>query len=140
MERYKSISVFLLRIVIGWHLLYEGLTKLFLPAWSAEGFLKSSYGFMSGIFHALANDPTSLQIINVLNVWGLILIGTGLFLGIFIRISTVAGIVLLMLYYFAYPPFGNPLASPSEGHLFIVDKLFIETAALIFLFFYSEKG
>ena len=36
MAKYKSITLVVLRIVIGWHLLYEGLTKLFAPVWSAE--------------------------------------------------------------------------------------------------------
>ena len=137
MERHKSISLFLLRIVIGWHLLYEGLTKLFSSAWTAEGFLKSSYGFMSGFFHALASDPTSLQIINFLNIWGLILIGTGLFLGIFIRISAISGIVLLMLYYFAYPPFSMPpFVSNPEGHYWIINRNLIEAIALGLIFFH----
>jgi hypothetical protein len=32
------------------------------------------------------------------------------------------------------------MMNASEGHLFIVDKLFIEAAALLFLFFFKEKG
>ena len=137
MERYKSVSLFLLRIVIGWHLLFEGLTKLFSSAWSAEGFLKGSYGFLSGFFHALASNPASISVVNFLNIWGLILIGTGLFLGIFIRFSTIAGVVLILLYYFAYPPFNEPpFLNNPEGHYWIINRNLIEAIALGMIFFY----
>ncbi|MBC8004827.1 MAG: hypothetical protein H7X84_05090, partial [Verrucomicrobia bacterium] len=56
------------------------------------------------------------------------------------RYAALAGAFLLTLYYFAYPPFGNPMMNASDGHLFMVDKLFIEAAALLFLFFYREQG
>ncbi len=136
MAKYKSFSLLLLRIVIGWHLLYEGFAKLFSPTWTAEGFLQNSYGFLSGFFHALTTSPASIGIVNFLNVWGLILIGTALFLGIFIRFSSIMGIVLLMLYYFAYPPFNVPLfvANP-EGHYWIINRNLIEAIALLIVFF-----
>lgn len=136
MAKYKSISLLLLRVVIGWHLLYEGLAKLFSPTWSAAGFLQNSYGFLSGFFHALATSPASIGIVNFLNIWGLILIGTALFLGIFIRFSSIMGIVLLMLYYFAYPPFNVPLfiANP-DGHYWIINRNLIEAIALFIVYF-----
>jgi len=137
MAKYKSITLVVLRIVIGWHLLYEGLTKLFAPAWSAEGFLKGSYGFLSGLFHALAANPTAMTIVNFLNVWGLILIGTALFLGVFVRIAAVSGIALLLLYYFAYPPFNVTLfLNHPEGHYWIINRNLIEAIALGMVFFY----
>lgn len=137
MAKYKSISLLLLRIVIGWHLLYEGLSKLFTPGWSAAGFLKGSYGFLSGLFHALAANPAAMDVVNFLNVWGLILIGTGLFLGILVRYSAISGIVLLGLYYFAYPPFNVPpfLTNP-EGHYWIINRNLIEIIALGLVFFH----
>ena len=73
-------------------------------------------------------------------MWGLLFIGLALFIGLFSRFASLSGILLLTLYYFAYPPFGNPMLNAADGHLFIVDKLFIEAAALLFLFFYREKG
>jgi uncharacterized membrane protein YphA (DoxX/SURF4 family) len=139
MAKYKSISLLVLRIVIGWHLLYEGLTKLFTPAWSAEGFLKGSYGFLSGLFHALVSNPTSIEVVNFLNIWGLILIGTGLFLGLFIRISAISGILLLLLYYFAYPPFNVPLLTANpEGHYWIINRNLVEAVALCIVYFYPS--
>jgi hypothetical protein len=68
------------------------------------------------------------------------LIGLALFIGIFIRFAAAAGALLLALYYFAYPPFGDSLFTMSEGHLFIVDKNFVECMALLFILFFKEKG
>lgn len=56
------------------------------------------------------------------------------------RFAAIAGAVLLALYYFAYPPFGVSLLSTTESHLYIVDKIFIEGIALLFIVFYKENG
>ena len=133
----KIITV--LRIAIGWHFLYEGLIKLFAENWSAENYLGNTYGFLSGFYHWLAASPGLLAVVNFLNIWGLILIGLALFLGIVIRWSSLFGVALLVLYYFAYPPFGVSLLG-SDGSTYIINQLFIEAAALVFFFFSMEKG
>ena len=91
---YTFLSI--LRIAIGWHFLYEGLTKLFDPSWTAAGFLQSATGPLSGIFQAMGNSEVMLSIVNVVNTWALILIGLGLLLGLFTRIAQLAGIILLI--------------------------------------------
>ncbi len=137
---YNRLFITILRTAIGWHFLYEGLSKILQGNWTASSFLLNTSGFLSGFYHALASSPSILRITDILNMYGLLLIGLALFIGLFNRFASMAGALLLTMYYFAYPPFGNPLMNASDGHLFIVDKLFIETAALLFLFFYSEKG
>lgn len=135
MTKFKSLSLLLLRVVIGWHLLYEGISKLFTPDWTAYGYLDGSYGFMSGLFHSLAANSSLMPVIDFLNIWGLILIGTALFIGVLIRASAVMGILLLMLYYFAYPPFGTSLYTNFEGSYWIINRNLIEIVALIAIFF-----
>ena len=39
-----------LRVLIGWHFLYEGLVKLMNPYWSSAGYLVESKGFLSDFF------------------------------------------------------------------------------------------
>jgi hypothetical protein len=57
-----------LRILIGWHLLYEGLSKLFDPYWSSSGYLfESSWNW----FRMMATNPFLLSIIDFINIWGL---------------------------------------------------------------------
>ncbi|HSH19677.1 MAG TPA: hypothetical protein VLA03_04455, partial [Draconibacterium sp.] len=50
------------------------------------------------------------------------------------------GVVLLMLYYFAYPPFGGDIFGAAEGNLYVVNKNLIEALALIVIFLIKEKG
>ncbi|GHT20886.1 hypothetical protein FACS189464_3020 [Bacteroidia bacterium] len=128
-----------IRMAIGWHFLYEGSIKLFAQNWSAESFLNNSQSFLSGFYHWLAASPGRLAVIDFLNVWGLVLIGLALFLGVFARWASLAGALLLALYYFAYPPFGISLLG-SDGTVYVINQLFIEAAILIFLFCYNERG
>ncbi|MDR2774398.1 MAG: DoxX family protein [Tannerella sp.] len=129
----------ILRIAIGWHFLYEGCIKLFADQWSAESYLNNTRGFLSGFYHWLAASPTMLQVVDFMNIWGLILIGLALFTGLCSRWASLFGTLLLALYYFAYPPFGISLLG-GDGTLYIVNQLFIEAAALVFLFFHTERG
>ncbi len=122
----------LLRVIIGWHFLYEGLVKLLSPAWTARGYLLSSQGFLEGLFTSMAANEGVVQVIDFLNVWGLIFIGLGLFLGVLTRISCYAGVGLLALYYLSHPPFaGLEYAFGQEGTYLIVDKNLIELVALL---------
>lgn len=139
-SNYQRLFVTILRVAIGWHFLYEGLSKVIQGNWTASSFLLNTSGFFSGFYHWIAESPTILQISDFLNMYGLIIIGLFLFVGLLNRFVTLAGALLLILYYFAYPPFGNLMMNASEGHLFIIDKLFIEASALLFLFFFKEKG
>ncbi|MCX6221006.1 MAG: DoxX family protein [Bacteroidia bacterium] len=135
----ERFLITLLRVAIGWHFLFEGWSKILIQNWSSSGYLLNTSGFFSPFYHWLASAPVLMHITDFLNVYGLILIGLALFIGLFSRAATLAGALLLTLYYFAYPPYGNLLTS-GDAHLFIVDKLFIEAAALLFLFVYKEQG
>ena len=103
-KRTVFIVLTLMRVAIGWHFLYEGFVKLLNPLWNASGYLESATGPFAGFYHALAGNDTLLALVNILNTWGLLLIGLGLVLGIFTRISQVAGIAILLLYYLSHPP------------------------------------
>ncbi len=139
-ELALKIILTTIRILIGWHFLYEGLSKLFSPYWSASSYLSESSWILSGFFHRIAENPSVLNIVDFLNIWGLILIGLGLFLGVFTRIAGGAGILLLLLYYIVYPPFIGYLGEyTGEGHYLIINKILIETAVLI-LFVFLPKN
>ncbi len=121
----------LLRVAIGWHFLYEGLVKVFNPAWSPFGYLMDSKGIFAPLFYAMAANPTILKVIDYMNEWGLVLIGIGLVLGIFTRLAIWSGMLLLCFYYLSHPPVvGLNYALPSEGSYFIVDKVMVELIAL----------
>ena len=127
----------ILRVLIGWHFLYEGIAKLLNPNWTAIGYLLDSQGIFSGFYHSLASNPSSVEIVNFLNIWGLILIGSGLILGLFTKISSISGAVLLALYYLSHPPFaGLEYNLPVDGNYLWVDKTLIELFTLILLYFF----
>jgi uncharacterized membrane protein YphA (DoxX/SURF4 family) len=134
---YKESIAYLLtiiRILIGWHFLYEGIVKLLSPSWSAGTYLLEATWLFSGIFKAMALNHTLLHIVNFLNTWGLILIGAGLFLGLFTRIACWSGAGLLLLYYMAHPPFtGIMEGTAAEGSYIWINKNLIEMFMLILL-------
>lgn len=131
MKSLKKWAPFILRFVIGWHFLYEGILKLFTPDWTSKAYLEGSYGFLSSFFHSLSGNESLLNIVDFMNVWGLILIGLGLIIGVFTRIASCSGILLLLLYYFCYPPFGDTLLTNPEGHYWLVNRNIIEIFALV---------
>lgn len=137
---WKKVLITVFRVAIGWHFLYEGISKLAVGNWSAAGYLANSTGPLSGFYQWMGSSEGLMNVIDPVNIAGLILIGLGLFIGLAIRISSVSGIILLMLYYFAYPPFGGSIMGPAEGNLYLVNKNLIEALALVVLLFIKEKG
>jgi thiosulfate dehydrogenase (quinone) large subunit len=129
--KWQNAALFLLRVTIGWHFLYEGTAKLLKGNWSAAGFLLQSKWLFAGVFKWMANTPAVLSAVNLMNIWGLIAIGLGLILGCFTTAASVAGILLILLYYVCNPPLvGLFYSIPMEGHYMIVNKNVVEMAAL----------
>ncbi|MGW8315763.1 MAG: DoxX family membrane protein [Bacteroidales bacterium] len=140
-EKFRSqrgiyIVLTIMRVAIGWHLLYEGLTKLLNPEWSASGYLESATGPLAPLYHAMASGDVMLVVVNILNTWGLLLIGLGLFLGLFTRVAQGSGILLLLLYYLSHPPLFTEPGFFREGSYFIISKDFLEMVALGVLMFF----
>src|ERR1017187_3412736 len=130
LERVQLLSA-LLRVAIGWHFLYEGWTKLLYPCWTSTGYLNSAVGPASPFFHWLAANAARVRVIDQLNEWGLIPVGLGLMVGVLIRPAAIAGMILLALYYAAYPPLFAPVGQgASEGSYLIVNKNLVELLAL----------
>lgn len=140
----KKHSVYLLtglRILIGWHFLYEGIAKLITPGWSAQSYLLGSRWFFADIFHQMASFPGVMEVVDFLNVWGLIFIGISLFTGLLVRWSSVAGSILLLFYFVAYPPIpGYSFGTVTEGSYLWVNKTLIEFfVLLVFVFLPAES-
>jgi thiosulfate dehydrogenase [quinone] large subunit len=128
----QMAAIVALRVLIGWHFLYEGLAKLTAANWSAAGFLMQSRGPFAGIFRGMAASPETLANVNLLTMWGLVAIGLGLILGCFTRLASAAGILQILLIYVCNPPFvGYFYSIPMEGSYLIVNKNLVELAALV---------
>ncbi|MFC1539414.1 DoxX family protein [Candidatus Latescibacterota bacterium] len=128
------VFLVLLRIAVGWHLLYEGLSKLYTPGWSAAEYLALSRWWFAPVFNWIAGHPVILNIVNFINIWGLVAAGAGLMLGLFSRTAGIAGAALIFLYYISNPPLvGLDYGVPAEGNYLIINKNIIELIVLVIL-------
>ena len=124
-----------LRVLIGWHILYEGIAKLINPYWSSAAYLLDSKWIFSGWAESIVSDPTLLTISDYVNMWGLTLVGLCLVLGLYSRHAAIGGMAFILLYYlFAPPLLGLEYSRPGEGSYLIVNKNLIETCALFVLY------
>jgi thiosulfate dehydrogenase [quinone] large subunit len=131
--RRLRTSVVLLRILIGWHFLYEGVIKLYDPEWTSFGYLASAQGPLKQFFLAMTNEAI-INWTDGLNIAALVIVGLTLILGIFERVGTVIGIGLLAMYYLAHPPFPWLEQIHAEGNYWFVNKNLIELAALLVIY------
>jgi len=133
-SNWQLTALVVLRFLIGWHILYEGLAKLLNPQWSSLGFLQQSQGLISGFAKWVISNPGVLNTVDFLNTWGLIAIGLGLLFGLLARPAAIAGAALIFVYYLNSPPMvGVEYALPVDGNYLIVDKTLIESVSLCVL-------
>ena len=128
----QGYALVLLRILIGWHFLYEGIIKAYNPSWTAKGYLLSA-SILKPFFAWLAGDSL-ISTIDFLNIAGLIAVGISLLIGIKVRWGCIAGILLLLMYYLAHPPFSSLPQGPAEGSYWVVNKNLIEMVALYVIY------
>ena len=124
------------RILIGWHFLYEGLTKLISGSWTSAGYLAGSRWVFAPLFHAMAASHAVTGLVDFINIWGMILVGLGLIFGLFTRWASLGGAVMLLFYFVAYPPIPGFMTSvPVEGSYLWVNKTLIEFFLLLVFVF-----
>lgn len=128
----QGYALVLMRVLIGWHFLYEGVIKAYNPSWTSKGYLLSA-SILKPFFAWLASE-SMVSAIDTLNIVGLIAVGISLLVGIKVRWGCIGGILLLALYYLAHPPFSSLPQGPAEGSYWIVNKNLIEMAALFVIY------
>lgn len=126
MTQSQKMSLFFLRITMGWMFFYAGIIKVLDPQWSAAGYLQGAKTF-AGFYRWLLGADI-LPVVNFVNEWGLTLLGTALILGVFVRLGSLLGSLLMLMYYFPILQFPYP-----NMHAYIVDEHIIYIAALLFL-------
>ncbi|HVZ11383.1 MAG TPA: DoxX family protein [Candidatus Paceibacterota bacterium] len=125
MNIFQKTVLVALRVALGWLYFWAGITSILNTNWSAAGYLNGAKLFPD-FYHWLAT-PALLPVTNLINQWGLTLLGASLILGLFVRWTTLAGIAIMALYYLAL---GFPHPNP---HAFIVDEHIVYIAALLVL-------
>jgi thiosulfate dehydrogenase [quinone] large subunit len=142
LTRAQQVALVSLRTLVGWHFFYEGVYKLWLPAWSREGapfgpwtsagYLRSATGPLADLFHALAGSRL-LPLVDALLPVALALVGLSLLLGLFTRTGCVGALVLLGMFYVSAIPTAGVPQSGAEGAYLIVNKNLVEAAAVLAL-------
>jgi len=131
----------IVRIVIGWHFLYEGISKIMAAGWTSAPYLAGSKWIFAPLFTAMAASPAAVAVIDFINIWGMILVGLGLILGLFTRWAAVGGTLMLFFYFVAYPPLpGYMFGVPVEGSYLWVNRNLIELFALALFIFLSRDN
>lgn len=91
------MAIFLGRISLGVIFLYAGITKILDPNWSAAGYLNNAKTFPA-LYHWFASAG-NIGWINLVNEWGLTLVGAALILGVLVRWASLGGMLFMVLYY-----------------------------------------
>lgn len=125
MKTPAKVCLALLRIAMGWLMLYAGITKIIDPEWSAAGFLRGAKTFPD--LYSWFLLPQNLPWVDFANEWGLTLLGVSLIAGALVRYSSLLGAILMLLYYFAQLDFPYP-----NPHSLIVDEHIIYALVLTF--------
>jgi thiosulfate dehydrogenase [quinone] large subunit len=121
MEKTRVVvAATVLRLMLGWYMLADGLSNLFTPGWSASGFLIGAKTFPA--FYAWFASPMNIWWVNPLNLWGITLVGSALILGACVRPAAWAGVALMLLYYFPHYAF------PVVPNGFIVEDHLIDAS------------
>lgn len=127
MSKSQKIFVILLRMAMGWFLLYQGISAILNSAWTIEPLITSAKTFPE--FYASVLDPGVLPYVTYMIKGLYILSGALLLLGIFVRIGALVGMMVMLFFYFPR------LAFPYVGEQFyIVDTHLLITVVLAYLF------
>lgn len=106
------------RLSFGFYLLWSGVDKL-TSGFSSEGFLvNASRGPLQSAFVDLGSSSSAVAIVDPLVVWGQILIGLALLLGLATRFALLMAAFQMLLFYLAQLwPEHNPILSE---HIFYI--------------------
>ena len=127
MNKQLKMAVFLSRVGLGVLFFYSGITKVLNPNWSAAGYLGSAKTF-PGLYQWFASAG-NIGWVNLLNEWGLTLVGLALIVGLLVRWASLGGILIMVLYYLPILQF------PYVGeHSFLVDEHIIYITVFLILF------
>ncbi|MGI6047663.1 MAG: DoxX family membrane protein [Petrimonas sp.] len=129
--KFQLIFLLTLRFAIGWHVLYEGISKIISSQWTSANFLRESQGILSGFSQWILSNADLLTTIDFLNAWGLVFIGLALIFGFLFKPAAIIGSILIFIYYLSVPPLvGYEYTLPSDGSNLIVNRTLIEAIAL----------
>jgi len=140
-SRSQLTSLVILRVLIGWYFLYEGLTKIMATNWSSYAYLRDSKGVFAPFFTMLTDHPFVMDVVNAINMYGLTAIGLCLILGCFVKYANIGAIGLLTLYYLSHPPLIDVhyLIRPEGSYMWVDKNLIMLCAIVVLMLFPTSK-
>lgn len=140
-SRSQLTCLVILRVLIGWYFLYEGLAKIMSPSWSSYAYLRDSKGIFAPFFTMLTDHAFIMDVVNYINIYGLTAIGLCLVLGCFVKYANIGAVVLLSLYYLSHPPLIDVhyLIRPEGSYLWVDKNLIMLSAVVVLMLFPTSK-
>ncbi|MDD4199183.1 MAG: DoxX family protein [Paludibacter sp.] len=131
----------ILRVLIGWYFMYEGLAKIMAPNWSSYAYLRDSKGIFAPLFTLLTDYPVVMTMVNAINMYGLTVIGLCLILGCFVKFANIGAIGLLSLYYLSHPPLLDVhyIIRPEGSYMWVDKNLIMLVAIVVLMLFPTSK-
>lgn len=136
-RRFQFTALFIVRIIVGVYFLDFGFSALWTPGWSLASFITGARTF-SSFYHALAVS-TMLPTLGLIIALVCLVIGALLILGLFVRLASFVGIILMLFFYFPVLAFPYVCATGTSGvlcggsPLYLVDTYLLVVAALVIL-------
>lgn len=120
--------IFAFRMLMAWTFLYAASHQVFNPKFSAAAFLAHTKTFhdVYAVFTAPAIDPALTFLVS----YGHLLIGLSLLFGLLVRVSSLAGVALLLVYWTAHMDW--PYIENANN--LIVDYHIVYATVCIYLF------
>ena len=127
-SRSDHTFAFAFRMLMAWTFIYAASHQVFNPKFSAAAFLSHTKTFhdVYAVFTAPSIDP----VLTFLVSYGHLAIGLSLLFGLFVRVSSLAGVALLLLYWTAHMDW--PFIENTNN--FIVDYHIVYATVCLYLF------
>ena len=120
--------IFIFRMLMAWTFIYAASHQAFVANFSVVGFLSHTKTFHD-VF-VLFTAPAIAPVVSFMVAWGHLLIGLSLLFGLMVRVSTIFGIALLLMYWMAHMDW--PFIENKNN--FIVDYHIVYSTLLAYLF------
>jgi len=114
------------RLLMAWTFIYAASHQAFVE-FSVVGFLNSTKTFHK--FFAIFTGPSIAPVVSFMVAWGHLAIGLSLLVGLMVRVSSLFGIALLMMYWMAHMDW--PFIENTNN--FIVDYHIVYSVVLVYL-------
>ena len=119
---------FVFRMLMAWTFIYAASHQIFNSKFSAAGFLRSTKTFHE--IYAPLTSPSIDPILTFLVSYGHLAIGLSLLVGFMVRVSSLAGVALLLTYWTAHMDW--PYIENTTN--FIVDYHIVYATVCVYLF------